>query len=59
MSQRQQKEIRQIYGRDIKTEMQKRVDELVPQVSRVIKPAPRYFPKRLWYKLAGIFLNLT
>jgi len=58
MSQKQEKKIRQIYRREIKAEMNKRVDELIPQVSKVLKHAPRYFPKRLWYKLAGIFLNL-
>jgi len=58
MSQKQDKKIRQIYRRDIRAEMKKRVEELIPQVSKVIKPAPKYFPKRLWYKLAGVFLNL-
>jgi hypothetical protein len=58
MSQRADKKIRQLYRRDVQKEMKKRVDELMPKLKQVIKPAPRYFPKVLWYKLAGIFLNL-
>ena len=58
MSQKTDKKIRQIYRKDIKAEMKKRVDELIPQVKKTIKKPPRYFPKSLWYKLAGIFLNL-
>ncbi len=58
MSQRQEKKIRQLYRRDVKAEMKKRVDELVPRLKQVIKKPPRHFPKKLWYKLAGVFLNL-
>jgi hypothetical protein len=58
MSGKQAKKIRQLYRRDVHAEMKKRVDELIPQLKKVIKPAPKYFPKRLWYKLAGVFLNL-
>jgi hypothetical protein len=59
MSAKQEKKIRQIYRRDIKAEMRKRVDDLIiPQLKKVVKAPPRFFPKSLWYKLAGIFLNL-
>ena len=54
MSGRKEKKIRQLYRRDIRSEMQKRVDALIPQVSKLLKPAPRYFPKRLRYKLSAV-----
>lgn len=59
MSAKQEKKIRQIYRRDIQAEMRKRVDELIPKVQKTIKKPPRFFPKILWYKLAGVFLNLN
>lgn len=58
MSGKTDKKIRQMYRRDFRKELDERVNALVPQMKKVIKKPPRYFPKALWYKAAGIFLNL-
>lgn len=58
MSQKQDKKTRQYYRRDMKAEMKKRVDELIPQLKKTVKKPPRFFPKALWYKLATYFINL-
>lgn len=58
MSSGKDKKIRQLYRRQIQVEAKKQIDELLPKLKQVVKPSPKYFPKRLWDKLAGLFLSL-
>ncbi len=62
MSQKQDKKIRQYYRKDLVAEMQKeakkRVEKIIPQLRKMVKKPPRFFPKSLWYKIATYFINL-
>jgi hypothetical protein len=58
MSGKSDKKIRQMYRRDFQSELNERVEALVPKLKKVIKKPPRYFPVKLWYWIAVHFINL-
>ncbi len=58
MSQKTEKKIRKLYNKDFKHRMDEAIGDIYKQLGQLVKPAPRGFPKWLWRRLAGIFLNL-
>jgi hypothetical protein len=58
MSGKQDKKIRKLYNRDFRHRMDEAISDIHQELGRLVKPAPRFFPKRLWRRLGKIFLNL-
>ncbi len=42
----------------VKTEMRKLQADITRRFDEILKPAPKWFPKRLWAWLTSIFLNI-
>ena len=58
MSGKQEKKLRQLHRRKVNRQMNELVDEVKQHVKNIHKPAPRFFPKRLWRWLGRQFLNI-
>jgi hypothetical protein len=58
MSGKQEKKIRQLYKRDFSHRMNEAIGDVYEQIKKIHKPAPRYFPTKLWVRLGRIFLNI-
>lgn len=58
MSGRQDKKLRQLYRRDFAHRMNDTLEDIQNQMTKIHRPAPRFFPKRLWRGLGRIFLNI-
>jgi hypothetical protein len=58
MSGRQEKKLRRLHRKDFNKKMEDIISDVQKELSMIHKPAPRFFPKRLWRRLGRIFLNI-
>lgn len=58
MSGKTEKKIRRLYNRDFRNRMDQAIEDVYDQLKKIHRPAPRYFPKKLWARLGRIFLNI-
>jgi hypothetical protein len=58
MSGKTAKKLRQLHRRDFNTKMEGVIGDIQSQMRQIVRPAPRFFPKRLWRRLGKVFLNI-
>jgi hypothetical protein len=57
-SQRKEMQRRQIHNRKFAREMAGIRQDIQKRFAAIVKPAPKWLPDSVWYRLAAVFLNI-
>jgi hypothetical protein len=58
MSGKNEKKLRQLARRHENKQLVAMYDEVQKSLKQLVKPAPRWIPRKLWRGLAKVFLNI-
>jgi hypothetical protein len=58
MNGRQAKKLRQLSRRQENKQMMEIMDETRKVLNKIVKPAPRWIPTKVWRGMAKLFLNI-